>query len=87
MTRALILAALLAGASGANAATTQCTTRPAVGGGTITTCRGVRGELAQQPFRTRPAVGGGVITTGGGRTCTTRRATGGGTATTCRDTP
>jgi hypothetical protein len=86
MVWAIILVAWLAGASGANAAMTECTTRPAAGGGSITTCRGVRGDLAQQ-YRTRPAIGGGTITTGGRRTCITRRATGGGTATTCRETP
>jgi hypothetical protein len=80
--RWLLFAALLLVASAVHAQT-RCTTPAAVGGGTITTCRGVTGAPAQQ-YRTREAVGGGLITTGNGRTCVTRPAVGGGTTTTCR---
>jgi hypothetical protein len=83
-TRGLIFAAaaLLAAAS-ANAET-RCESRPAVGGGTITTCRETGTGAPAQEYRTRPAVGGGTITTGAGTTCNTRPATGGGMVTTCR---
>jgi hypothetical protein len=61
-----------------------CTTRPAVGGGSITTCTDGNGGPPQQ-YRTRPGVGGTSITSGpNGRTCTTREGVGGRTVTTCR---
>jgi hypothetical protein len=88
MTRILVLAAaLLVAGVGTARAEAQCTGRPAVGGGAVTSCREVGSAVPPVQYRTRAAVGGGTITTGGGRTCITRPATGGGTATTCRETP
>jgi hypothetical protein len=82
-TRMLVLAAALAGASGAQAET-RCESRPAVGGGTLTVCREAGTSAPAQEYLTRPAVGGGTITTGAGRTCSTRPAVGGGVVTSCR---
>jgi hypothetical protein len=83
MTRGFAFVAALLTAEAANAET-RCESRPAVGGGTLTTCREIGTGAPAQEFRTRPAAGGGTITTGGGRTCNTRPAVGGGPRTTCR---
>jgi hypothetical protein len=84
---AAALAAALAGGllllAGGAQAETQCATRPAVGGGTITTCR----EVGRRPGAGIPdatAIGGGTTTTGAGRVCRTRSAVGGGAVTSCR---
>jgi hypothetical protein len=63
---------------------TRCTTRPAVGGGAITSCHKAGSAAPAVQFRTREAVGGGTITTGAGRVCVSRPAVGGVVATTCR---
>jgi hypothetical protein len=78
----VVVAVLLV--AGVAAAETQCTTRPAVGGGTVTTCHESGSAAPARQYVTRPAVGGGTITTGGGRTCTSRPAVGGGVVTSCR---
>jgi hypothetical protein len=83
MTRGFAFVAALLAADAAHAET-QCASRPAVGGGTITTCREQGTGAPAREFRTRPAVGGGTITTGGGKSCTTRPALGGGVVTSCR---
>jgi hypothetical protein len=62
----------------------RCESRPAVGGGAITTCREAGSGAPPQQYRTRQGVGGTSITTGGGRTCTTRPGVGGRMLTTCR---
>jgi hypothetical protein len=83
MMRGLVFVAALLTADAANAET-RCESRPAVGGGTLTTCREVGTGAPAREFRTREAVGGGTVTTGAGRTCTTRPAVGGGMVTSCR---
>lgn len=77
---ALASALLLPASAGAQ----DCVSRPAVGGGTITSCRPPAGSAAPPAqWRERPAVGGGSIASGGGRSCYSRPAVGGGTITTC----
>jgi hypothetical protein len=66
-TRWIVYAAALAGgllllAPGARAET-QCTTRPAVGGGSITTCHEAGAGAPAREYRTRPAIGGGGTAT------------------------
>jgi hypothetical protein len=70
--------------SGMARAETRCVSRPATGGGILTSCHEVGGGAPVQQYWTRAAVGGGSITVGSGRTCTSRPAVGGGTLTTCR---
>jgi hypothetical protein len=79
----VVVAALLVAGVGTARAKVRCDVRPAVGGGTISTCHVVGSDAPARQFRTRPAVGG-TITTGGGRTCSSRPAVGGGVTTTCR---
>jgi hypothetical protein len=55
---AIIIAALVLETTPAAA---QCTSQPALGGGTITSCSASDGERTQ--YRTRETVGGGTITT------------------------
>jgi hypothetical protein len=71
-------------AAGAASAETRCTTRPATGGGTITSCHETGTAAPAVQFRTREATGGGTITTGAGRACVSRPAVGGGVVTSCR---
>jgi hypothetical protein len=80
MPRYLFVVAALLSAGAAHAAV-RCEIRPAIGGGTLTTCheRGSGAFFRPQQFRTRPAIGGGT-----GRTCTRRPAVGGGSITVCR---
>jgi hypothetical protein len=80
----LVAAILLAAALSVALAGDRCESRPAVGGGVLTSCREPGRSAAPQQYVTRPAVGGGTVTTGGGRTCTTRKAVGGGEVTACR---
>jgi hypothetical protein len=77
----LTVASLAAGVAHAE---TRCDTRPAVGGGVLTSCREAGSAAPAREYVTRPATGGGTITTGGGRTCTTREGVGGRLVTSCR---
>jgi hypothetical protein len=82
--RVVLLVAAALSVAGVARAETRCTSRPAVGGGVLTSCHEAGSAVPPEQYRSREAVGGGSITVGGGRTCTSRPATGGGTTTVCR---